>query len=74
MAPEKVSPKSVIAKSDDGSIQITFTIPFAQIEKEKEKARLLRSRLLFLFSFYRTCGGNVIIFLVFYFYHCIPFL
>src|SRR3990167_6119281 len=30
--------QSVLAKSDDGGIQITFTIPYAVIEKEREEA------------------------------------
>ena len=33
---KKITTDSVIAKSDDGTIQITFTIPYAQIQKAQE--------------------------------------
>jgi FKBP-type peptidyl-prolyl cis-trans isomerase (trigger factor) len=35
---QKTNTAPVIAKSDDGSIQITFTIPYPQIEENRKKA------------------------------------
>ena len=32
--------RSVVAKSDDGTIQITFTVPYEKITKAKEEALL----------------------------------
>ena len=37
---ETESIESVIAKSDDGTIQITFTIPYKEIQKSREEAAL----------------------------------
>lgn len=36
----KISGESVVAKSDDGTIQITLSIPFEKIQKAREKAAL----------------------------------
>jgi FKBP-type peptidyl-prolyl cis-trans isomerase (trigger factor) len=37
-AKKKTKQNEVIAKSDDGTIQITYTIPFAKIKKSREEA------------------------------------